>query len=92
MTSLAEAESIYGQLVQCAGVQIFGIERPALFSRGGEKLKIGVPDGFVKMDVRLNQPNIDLVCVRQPPASSNVPASSGHLRIQPLAPLLCHPP
>jgi hypothetical protein len=61
MTSLAEAENIYGQLVQSAGAQIFGIERPAPFSREGEKLKIGTPDGFVKMDVRLNQPNIDLV-------------------------------
>jgi hypothetical protein len=61
MTNLAEAESKYGQLVQSAGAQIFGIERPALFGREGEKLKIGTPDGFVKIDVRLNQANIDLV-------------------------------
>jgi hypothetical protein len=44
MTSLAEAESKYGQVVQSAGAQIFGIERSALFDREDEKLKIGTPD------------------------------------------------
>jgi hypothetical protein len=61
MTSLAEAESIYGPVVQSAGAQIFGIERSALFGREDEKLKIGTPDGFVKIDVRMNQANIDSV-------------------------------
>jgi hypothetical protein len=61
MTSLAEAESKYGHLVQEAGAQIFGIERPALFGGDGEKLKIGTPDGFVKIDVSLNQANIDRI-------------------------------
>jgi hypothetical protein len=61
MTSLAEVESKYGQLVQSAGARIFGIERPAPFGREGEKLKIGTPDGFVKIDVSLNQANIDFV-------------------------------
>jgi hypothetical protein len=61
MTSLAEAESKYGQLVRGTGAQIFGIERSALLGAEGEKLKIGTPDGFVKIDVRLNQANIDLV-------------------------------
>jgi hypothetical protein len=60
MTSLAEAESKYGPVVQSAGGQIFGIERTAVGTRG-EKLKIGTPDGFVKIDVALNQPDIDAV-------------------------------
>ena len=59
MTSLAEAESKYAHVVQSAGGQIFGIEKAASVGRQEEKLKIGTPDGFVKIDVVLNQPNID---------------------------------
>ena len=61
MTSLAEAESKYGHVVQSAGGQIFGIEAATSIGRQEEKLKIGTPDGFVKIDVVLNQPNIDAV-------------------------------
>ena len=61
MTSLAEAESKYGHVVQSAGGQIFGIERAASVDRQAEKLTIGTPDGFVKTDVALNQPDIDAV-------------------------------
>ena len=61
MTSLAEAESKYGDVVQSAGGQIFGIERAASVGRQAEKLTIGTPDGFVKIDVALNQPDIDVV-------------------------------
>lgn len=61
MTSLAEAESKYGHVVQSAGGQIFGIEKTASVGRQEEKLKIGTPDGFVKIDVVLNQPDIDAV-------------------------------
>ena len=63
MTSLAEAESKYGHVVQSAGGQIFGIEKAASagVGRQEEKLKIGTPDGFVKIDVVLNQPDIDAV-------------------------------
>jgi len=61
MTSLAEAEGKYGHVVQSAGGQIFGIERTAWCGRQEEKLKIGTPDGFLKLDVVLNQPNIDAV-------------------------------
>jgi hypothetical protein len=59
MTSLADAESKYAYVVQGAGGQIFGIEKAASVGRQEEKLKIGTPDGFVKIDVVLNQPNID---------------------------------
>jgi hypothetical protein len=61
MTSLAEAESKYGHVVQNAGGQIFGIGRATSVGRQEEKLKIGTPDGFVTIDVVLNQPNIDVV-------------------------------
>ena len=61
MTSLAEAENKYAHVVQSAGGQIFGIEKAASVGRQEEKLKIGTPDGFVKIDVVLNQPNIDAV-------------------------------
>ena len=63
MTSLAEAQSKYGHVVQSAGGQIFGIEvsAPAGVRRQEENLKIGTPDGFVKIDVVLNQPDIDVV-------------------------------
>jgi hypothetical protein len=61
MTSLAEAESKYAHVVQSAGGQIFGIEKAASVGRQEDKLKIGTPDGFVKVDVVLNQPNIDAV-------------------------------
>jgi hypothetical protein len=47
-------------VVRSAGGQIFGIERTAV-GRQEEKLKIGTPDGFVKTEVALNQPNIDAV-------------------------------
>ena len=62
MTSLAEAESKFGRVVRRAGGAIFGIETVA--STGGreeEKLQIGTLDGFIKMAVLLNQPNIDAV-------------------------------
>ena len=52
MTNIAEAESKYGRVVRNAGGQIFGIERTA---------SLGRQDGFVKIDVVLNQPNIDAV-------------------------------
>ena len=61
MTSLAEAESKYSHVVQSAGGRIFGIEKAASVGRQEEKLKIGTPDGFVKIDVVLNQPDIDAV-------------------------------
>ena len=61
MTSLAEAETKYAHVVQSAGEQIFGIEKAASVGRQEEKLKIGTPDGFVTIDVVLNQPNIDAV-------------------------------
>ena len=48
VTSLAEAESKYGHVVQSAGGQVFGIETGASLGRG-EKLKIGTPDGFLKI-------------------------------------------
>ena len=62
MTSLAEAERRFGQIVRDGGGVIFGIERA--FSTGigqSEKLQIGTPDGFVKITVLLDQPNIDAV-------------------------------
>jgi hypothetical protein len=52
MTSLAEAESKYGHVVQSAGGQIFGIERAASVDRQAEKLTIGTPEGFIKMPPR----------------------------------------
>jgi hypothetical protein len=62
MTSLAEAESKFGHVVRGAGGEIFGIEKaPFVGSRPEEKLQIGTPDGFVKIAVLLNQPNIDVV-------------------------------
>jgi hypothetical protein len=61
MTSLAEAESKFAHVVQSAGGQIFGIEKAASVGRQEEKLTIGTPDGFVEIDVVLNQPNIDAV-------------------------------
>ncbi len=62
MTKLAEAVSKFGHVVRSAGGEIFGIERtlgPA--SRSAEKLQIGTPDGFLKIAVRLDQPDIDAV-------------------------------
>ena len=38
-----------------------GLKGPLLVGRQEEKLKIGTPDGFVKIDVVLNQPDIDAV-------------------------------
>jgi hypothetical protein len=62
MTSLIEAESKFGSVVRGAGGAIFGIETaPFVGSRQEEKLQIGTPDGFVKIAVLLNQPDIDAV-------------------------------
>ena len=62
MTSLAEAERKFGKVVRHAGGAIFGLEKsPAIGSRQGEKLQIGTADGFIKMAVLLDQPNIDAV-------------------------------
>src|SRR6516225_4928730 len=62
MTSLAEANSKFGDVVGDAGGAIFGVEKgPVVGSRQEEKLQIGTPDGFVKLAVLLNQPNIDTV-------------------------------
>ena len=62
MTSLAEAENKFGRVVRGAGGAIFGVERaPSFGGRQEEKLQIGTLDGFVKMAVLLNQPNINLV-------------------------------
>jgi hypothetical protein len=62
MTSLAEANGKYGDVVGGAGGAIFGIEKgPPIASRQDEKLQIGTADGFVKIAVPLDQPNIDAV-------------------------------
>jgi hypothetical protein len=62
MTSLAEADRKFGDVVRSAGGAIFGIENsPSVGSRQEEKLQIGTPDGFVKSAVFLHQPNIDTV-------------------------------
>jgi len=62
MTSMAEAEGKFGRVVRGAGGAIFGIETsPSLGSRLEEKLRIGTPDGFVKIAVALNQPDIAAV-------------------------------
>jgi hypothetical protein len=66
MTSLTEAERKFGDVVRSAGGAIFGVENSLLFgSKQGEKLQIGTPDGFVKLAVVLNQPNIDAVLREQ---------------------------
>jgi hypothetical protein len=62
MTSLAEAESKFGDVVRRAGGAIFGIEKAlSIGSKHDEKLQIGTRDGFVKTAVSLNQPDIDAV-------------------------------
>ncbi len=62
MTSLAEAESKFGPVVRDAGGAIYGIEAtPSVGGRQEEKLRIGTLDGFVKMAVSLNQPDIEAV-------------------------------
>ena len=62
MTSLAEAEDRFGTVVRGAGGTILGIERtPSACNRQEEKLQIGTPDGFVRIAVLLNQPDIDAV-------------------------------
>ena len=62
MTSLAEAENRFGAVVRGAGGTIVGIERtPSACNRQEEKLQIGTPDGFVRIAVLLNQPDIDAV-------------------------------
>jgi hypothetical protein len=59
MTSLAEAENKFGRVVRGAGGAIFGVEKVAwVGGRQEEKLQIGTRDGFVKIAVLLNQPNI----------------------------------
>jgi hypothetical protein len=59
MTSLAEAENKFGRVVRGAGGAIFGVERvPWVGGRQEERLQIGTRDGFVKIAVPLNQPNI----------------------------------
>ena len=60
MTSLTEAETKFGRVVRGAGGAIFGIElAPSFGGRQEEKLQIGTLDGFVKIAVLLNQPNIN---------------------------------
>ena len=62
MTSLAEAENKFGPVVRGAGGAIFGIERTtSACNRREEKLQIGTPDGFVRIAVLLNQPDIEAV-------------------------------
>lgn len=62
MTSLTEAESKFGPVVRGAGGAIFGIETaPSVGGKQAEKLRIGTLDGFVKIAVLLNQPNINTV-------------------------------
>ena len=61
MTSLAEAESKFGYVVESAGGHIFGVEKAASVGKPQEKLTIGTPDGFIKIDVVLSQPNIDAI-------------------------------
>jgi hypothetical protein len=62
MTSLAEAERKFGRVVRSAGGTIFGIVGiPSTGGRQIEMLQIGTVDGFVKIAVPLNQPNIDAV-------------------------------
>src|SRR5277367_4833527 len=61
MTSLAEAESKYGQVVRSVGGQVLGIEKTVWLGKQTDKLKVGTPDGFVTVDVVLNQTNIDAI-------------------------------
>jgi hypothetical protein len=62
MTSLAEAKSKFGHVVRGAGGAILKVERgPSVGGRQEEKLQVGTPDGFIKVAVPLNQPNIDAV-------------------------------
>ena len=62
MTTLAEAESKFGDVVRHAGGAIFGIEKsPSIGTGLDEKLQIGTTDGFIKIAVPLNQPNIDAI-------------------------------
>ena len=61
MIGSTEAESKFGRMVRGAGGAIFGIEKSLAGTRQEEKLQIGTPDGFVKIAVLLNQPNIDAV-------------------------------
>jgi hypothetical protein len=62
MTSLAEAENKFGDVVRRAGGAIFGIEKSlSIGSRHDERLQIGTSDGFVKISVSLDQPDIDAV-------------------------------
>jgi hypothetical protein len=78
MASLAEADNKFGDLVRGAGGAIFGVESgPTIGSRQEEKLQIGTPDGFVKLAVLLNQPNIDAV-LRE--LTENLVRHAGELR------------
>jgi hypothetical protein len=62
MISLTEAESKFGHVVRDAGGAIFGIETgPSIGGRHEEKLRIGTLDGFVKIAIPMNQPNIDAI-------------------------------
>ncbi len=62
MTSLVEAQGKFGDVVRGAGGAIFGVEKtPSIGNRHVEKLQIGTTDGFVKIAVSLDQPNIDAV-------------------------------
>ena len=55
MTSLAEADRKFGDVVRRVGGAIFGIEHgPSVGSQQEEKLHIGAPDGFVKSAVLLH--------------------------------------
>jgi hypothetical protein len=78
MTSLAEADSKFGNVVRDAGGAIFGIEiGTSVVSRQQEKLQIGTPDGFVKLAVLLNQPNIFAVLRER---TENLVRHAGELR------------
>ena len=62
MTSLVEAQEMFGPAVRDAGGVIFGIEWAPLGGSGREeRIQIGTPDGFVKIAVYLNQPDINTV-------------------------------
>jgi hypothetical protein len=78
MTSLAEADRKFGDAVRGAGGAIFGVEKgPVVGSKQEEKLQIGTPDGFVKLAVLLDQPNIDAVLRER---TENLVKHAGELR------------
>jgi hypothetical protein len=62
MTRLAEANRKFADVVRDARGAIFGVEKDHVGGgRPEEKLQEGTPDGFVKLAVLLNQPDIDAV-------------------------------